>query len=108
MHIWPAMLLAPLLALLDQSVAYAMLGWACRSQHVVPLHVVHGAFFLATLATVVAPLRKMEKHPLHSLLASEDDGPDVLAISAVGVGLLSAATIVAMWLPQLFLSPCHG
>ena len=108
MHIWPAMLLAPLLVLVDQSLAYAMVGWACRSQHLLPLHLVHLVFLAATLATCIAPLKVLKGHPLHAFMGSEDDGPDVLAVSSVGVALLSAVTILAMWLPQLFLSPCHG
>ena len=108
MHIWPAMLLAPFLALADQGVAYAMVGWACRSQHVLPLHLVHGFFFAATLATLVAPWRVLEKHPSHSFMGSEDDGPDVLAMAAIGVAVLSAGAIFAMWMPHWFLSPCDG
>jgi hypothetical protein len=108
MHIWPAILLAPLLVLVDQSVTYAMVGWACRSQHELPIHAVHAFFFLATVATMIAPFKVLETHPIHSFMGSEDDGPDVLAITAIGVALLSALTILAMWLPQWFLSPCHG
>jgi hypothetical protein len=108
MHIWPALLLAPLFTLTDQSVAYLMVPWACSHQHLLPLHFVHAVFLVATLATLVVPSRALQGHPLHSVLGHEDDGPDVLVITAIGVAVLSAATIVAMWIPQWFLSPCLG
>ena len=108
MHVWPALLGAPLLLLVDQAVAYAMVGWACSGQHVLPLHGVHAGFLLAILATLVAPSRALRGNPIRAALGHEDEGPDVLAVAAIGVATLSAATVVALWIPQLFLSPCDG
>jgi hypothetical protein len=108
MPIWPAMLLAPLLALVDQSVAYSLVGWACRTQHPLVPHLVHLLFLAATLVTLVPPIRQLEGHPVHSVLGHEDDGPDSLAMTAIGIGVISAATIAAMWIPQWVLSPCLG
>ena len=54
MRIWFALLAAPILALTDQSIAYAMTGWACAHQQAVALHGVHLVFFAASVAGTIA------------------------------------------------------
>ena len=51
MRIWLALLLAPILALADQSVAYAISGWACAHQQPLATHAVHLVLLLAVLAS---------------------------------------------------------
>jgi hypothetical protein len=91
---WPALLLAPSLALADQGVAYAMVGWSCASQNQGVGHLVHAAFLLAILATLI-PMR-------HNSRAA------FFTQTAFLVGALSAAVVVAMWIPQWVLSPCFA
>jgi hypothetical protein len=105
---WPGLVIAPLLALVDQSVAYAMVEWSCATQRHAAPHFVHPAFLVLTLATVAMAWRNWRP-----LQAREDSGDPAtasafIALLATLVGALSALVIVAMWLPQWFLSPCHG
>src|SRR5437867_2641457 len=55
MRTWFALLGAPFLALADQSVSYATVGWSCAHQHTLVVHAVHGVFLAAiVLATLLA------------------------------------------------------
>jgi hypothetical protein len=105
---WPGLILAPFFALADQSVAYAMVQWSCETQRHVPPHFVHLGFLLLTLATAW-----MAWTQWHGGSAREDAGDRatlrsfVAAIAAL-TALLSAAVIVAMWIPQWMLSPCFA
>ena len=90
---WAGLILAPLLALADQSVSYALVEWSCAHQNVVAGHVVHALFFVATVATFFPALPR--RH-------------EVLGMVSIMVSVLSALVILAMWLPQWFLSPCIG
>src|SRR4029078_8895663 len=104
MWIWLPLIVAPLLALTDQSVAFALVGWSCEHQTTLPIHASH-ALFLA-LATAVAAggllaWARAALAPLH-----EDAGPPplregggvrqrhFLAGVAFVVATLSALTIV--------------
>jgi hypothetical protein len=110
MRTWPALLLAPLLVLADQAIAYALAGWSCAHQHAIVAHVIHALFLAAVLAmtalawtdarTGFAATRESAGFSVHR--------HDVMAVGALAVGALSAVIIVAMWIPQWVLSPCFG
>ena len=110
MRTWPALLLAPCLALADQSVAYALVGWSCASQNHTAAQLVHAAFLIATLATLIPAWRSLRRARAHDAVYAgpNDSRARVLAQSALLVGALSAAMIVAMWIPQWLLSPCFA
>jgi hypothetical protein len=107
---WPGLLLAPMLALADQGVAYALLGWGCSSQQGALLHAVHAFFLAATACSTFLAWR--ESRPGRPALREAEGFTvhrrDFMAQAALGVGLLSAAMIVAMWIPQWMLSPCYA
>jgi hypothetical protein len=109
MRHWPALIVAPLLALADQGITYAMAGWGCAHQQRWPMDAVHALFLAATVALTLVAYRA-SRHAFHDLRSAsphtERDG--FMGISATMIGLLSAAVIVAMWIPQWFLSPCYG
>ena len=105
---WPAVLLAPLLALADQSVAYAFVGWSCAHQAMAPLHAVHAAFLVAVLATAVSPSRRLDPDAPPTLQVEEHERRNFFALVGVLTAALSALVIVAMWIPQWFISPCIG
>jgi uncharacterized membrane protein len=110
MRTWPALLASPLLVLADQGVAYAMAGWGCAHQNLGALHAVHGAFLLATLV-ILAISWRASRRALQRLRADQGftlERIDFMDVMATLVGLLSAATIAAMWIPQWLLSPCYG
>jgi hypothetical protein len=110
MRIGVALLLTPALALADQSAAYVLAGWSCAHQGSLGPHLVHAGFLAAVLGLTalawpsarsgLAALRESSGFSVHR--------HDMMAVSAVAVGALSAAIIVAMWIPQWVLSPCFG
>jgi hypothetical protein len=105
---WPGLILAPLFALADQSVTYAMVQWSCETQRHTPAHFVHLAFLVLTLASAW-----MAWTQWHGGASREDSGDRATVGSFVAgmatlVALLSAAVIAALWIPQWLLSPCFG
>ena len=110
MRVWPAFL-APLLALIDQSVAYSLVEWACGTQNQNAIHWVH-FIFLAVTVTVTLPAwadaMKYREAP-----EPNDAGPAggrirFMSVSAALLGALSSLTILALWAPTWFLSPCFS
>jgi hypothetical protein len=102
---WPAVF-APALALVDQSVAYALVPWSCAHQQTVWLHATHAIFLVAILATLVAPWSRL-------LPAEPPSSPDprrerqhFFALMGVLLALLSATVVAAMWATQYWLPPC--
>jgi hypothetical protein len=107
---WPALLLAPIFALADQSVAYSLLEWSCKVQKPFVPHMAHAVFLLLTLVTIAMAWPRWRNRPPEK---REDAGDEATRRSTFGVmatlvGALSALVIVAMWYPHFVLSPCHG
>ena len=74
MRIWIALIVAPLLALTDQTVAFALVHWACAHQSTWVVHLSHVVFLaLAAAAAVGAWLRWRET--AISAGSGEGDGP---------------------------------
>jgi hypothetical protein len=107
MRIFFAMLVAPALALADQSLSYAMVGWACAHQSIAPLHAVHAIFLLATGAAVVSG-RRAWRDALPGVRAMDALATRhcFLARIATAVAAFSAIAVAAMWLPTWMISPC--
>jgi len=104
--LWPALIVAPLLALADQSVAYALAPWLCGHQQAGLGHAVHTAFLVAIVITAVpawAAARVLASHEKTSR-----EGRPMLAVVASLVALLSIVIVVALWIPQWVLSPCFS
>jgi hypothetical protein len=111
-RIWPALLLAPSLALACQLALYSLVTPLCGRQQDWQLHAIAaGSLLLTALMTVVAGA---EWHSLRPAAAPtpDSDGGDratsrrFLAAVATAVGALSALAIAAMWLAVPVLSPC--
>ena len=102
MAIWLALLVAPILALADQSVALSMTAWACRGQHALALHVVHLPFAIATAATTLLAWQRWRETAAGDATARSR----FLAGMAIGVSALSLLVIVTMWAPTWLLSSC--
>ena len=106
MRTWFALLGAPLLALADQSISYATVGWSCAHQHTLVVHAVHGVF----LAAIVIGTR-FAWHLWRETRALRAQGEEparrhFMAGLAAASGALSALVVGAMWLPVWILSPC--
>jgi hypothetical protein len=119
---WPALLLAPVVALVELSIVYAMVTPACASQDRSGLHLAAAICLVVVLAlTVMAwqawrrvrrePGPALAEPPLHAVTAADGDGatqrPHFVALMAVLVGSLSLLVCGALWLPIWMLSPCY-
>ncbi len=101
----------PIAVLLDLQIKYLLVQtWACKNvvASTVALHLVSLFFLLVSLGAGVLALREWRG-------AGRDDPGDlggregrtrVNAAMGVGLSLMSAWIIVALWLPHFFISPC--
>jgi hypothetical protein len=108
MRTWFALLLAPVLALADQSIAYATAGWACAHQQSVAVHAVHIAFLAAVLASTFMAWQLWRMTSPSADAGEPAARRHFLAGLATASGALSALVIAAMWIPAWVLSPCFG
>jgi hypothetical protein len=110
MRTWPGIVLAPLLALADQSVAYALVQWGCSYQHAGAIQLVHLVFFLGALATLVPawPGAMRPRVPDRALPGDNHDRHHFTSMVSLWLGALSALVILAMWIPNWVLSPCFA
>ena len=113
---WPALLLAPLAALTQLSLAHALVTPACMAQAGALEHAVAAGglgFTLVCTALAWAQRRHLERHrPALAPLppGGESDAAAhrgwLLARIAVGSGALSALVALALWIPAWLLPPC--
>jgi len=113
MTIWPALLLAPMLALLQQALTYSMVTPACGHQQVLTLHAVAGGSLLLLVGmTALAGWTWLKTHrELTTRAPSQRAEPELdsrafLAAVATAVGAVSVLVGAAMWWPIWMLSPC--
>jgi len=122
---WPALLLAPLVALAQLSIAYSLVTPACATQSRGGLHAVAVVSLIVVLVMTAMAWRGWRRHddpaspgrgapnegPERGVTAAESDGaakrPHFIALMALLVGALSALVSIALWLPIWFLSPCY-
>ena len=122
---WPALLLAPLIALGELSIAYALVSPSCASQDRSSLHAVAAVSLFLVLAMTALAWRDWRRHgatqrdgagspqtPAVPTVTRADSGeaserPHFIAQIAVVVGSLSALVSIALWLPVWVLSPCY-
>ena len=102
MRILFALIGAPLLALVDQSAAFAMVSWSCVHAGTLVLHFVHLLFLAATVAAAVFAFAQWRRTIGADALARNRFLAGLAAASAT----LSALAIVAMWMPVWMISPC--
>jgi hypothetical protein len=104
MRIWPALLLAPTLALADQVVAFAAVGWTCAHARPIVLHAIHALFLVATAATLAPAWQAWGASRGRADAAAQRR--HFLAALAIASAALSALVIAAMWLTTWFIPPC--
>nr|HET7859278.1 hypothetical protein [Caldimonas sp.] len=115
---WPALLLAPLVALAQQSIAYALVTPACAQPSRGVLHAVAAVSLVLVLAMTAMAWRAWRAPPAPGEVRGDEravtfaDGIGASArrrfvdLVAVAVGALSALVCVVQWLPIWMLSPC--
>ncbi len=108
MRHWPALILSPILALTNLSLAYALVTPSCSRQSIVVLHTVAALSLVLSLLFTWAAWRDWQLQRLQAG-ASDDDavgGLGFIAGVSAMAGLFSSIVILAQWLPIWVLSPC--
>jgi hypothetical protein len=106
MRTWYALLVAPMLVLLDQGIAYATAGWACANQSVAAMQIVHALFFTAVIAGVV--LAAGQWRAARGAATADDAlaAHRFLAGLALASAAFSSIVILALWIPTWILAAC--
>jgi len=109
MRIWFALLVAPMLALADQSLSLAAADWACSRQQPLAVHAVH-VLFLVPVTASIFPAWRLWRAPAIPTTARDHAAAETrfLAGIAAGSAVLSATAIVAMWLTAWLIAPCYN
>jgi len=115
--VWPALLVAPSLALAHLSTAFALVTPLCGAQKEVLLHPLSAASLVIALALTLIAWRAWRRTvggvdlPGSGVTASESieqrARASFLALVGTLVGALSTLVIAAMWLPVLVLPACN-
>ena len=99
MMLWLPLLIAPLLVLAEQALAFALTPALCATQRGEWLHALAAAFALACAVLTVLAVRALSRVDAQRLF---------FARAAAGVAALSTLTLLALWLPQWVIEPCIG
>jgi uncharacterized membrane protein YidH (DUF202 family) len=107
---WPALLVAPALALANLTITYAMVTPSCARQNAMPLSVVSVLILVACLAMTFVAWRNWYRSGALEGRPSDDAAASTRFVALVSamVGTLSSLVVVAMWFPQWVLSPCYN
>ena len=105
---WPALLVAPTLALTNLSITYAMVTPSCKHQSMLAPHLVSALLLLACAWMSWAAWRNWTDAGAERNLPSDAarERKPFLALVAFMVGSLSCLVVIAQWFPQWVLSPC--
>jgi hypothetical protein len=105
---WPALLVAPSLALANLSITYALVTPSCARQSTAAMQAISFASLVLCLLFTLLAWRNRSRenagagYPDDAIEAKER----FLSGVAVALGALSSLVIVAQWVPQWILSPC--
>jgi hypothetical protein len=106
-RLWVPILIAPLVVLAQQAIAYALVPLACERQQHWTIHVVMGTSCAAVLLMTVmawgAWRTSVANPPIDDMEASRTR---FLSIVAVATSALMMLTIAAQWLTTAFVPPC--
>ena len=106
---WPALLLAPTLALTNLSITYALVAPACARQTMLAPNAVTAVVLLLCAWMSWGAWRNWAGARSMSRQAARDhvpDRPPFIALVACLVGALSCLAVIMQWFPQWVLSPC--
>jgi TRAP-type C4-dicarboxylate transport system permease small subunit len=105
---WPALLVAPTLALTNLSITYSLVTPSCSRQHMLAPNLVSALLLLACAWMSWGAWRNWTEAGALRGQAS-DAAPQrrpFVALVAFMVGSLSCLVVIAQWFPQWVLSPC--
>jgi len=108
---WPALLVAPSLALTNLSVTYALVTPSCTRQSMLAPNLVSAVLLLACIWMSWCAWRNWRAdRPVEGPPAGDSDAAPAhrpfVALVAAMVGALSSLVVLAQWFPQWVLSPC--
>ncbi len=108
---WPALLVAPTLALTNLAVTYSMVTPACTRQSMLAPNLVSAVSLLACAWMSWGAWRNWRMSKADDGPAAGDSDtvparPSFVALVALLVGALSCLAVLAQWFPQWVLSPC--
>jgi hypothetical protein len=106
MHIWVALIVAPLLALTDQTIAFALVHWACAHQSTWVIHLSHVVFLAIAAAAAAGAWLRWRETAISTGTGEAAVQFHFLAGVAMMVAVLSAVAIVAMWIATWMISAC--
>ena len=109
---WPALLLAPTLALANLAVTYALVTPSCARQSTLAPQLVCAALLLACAWMTWGAWRNWRRSQAGGAMHGMPAGDAVpqrrpfMALVASMTGALSCLVVLAQWFPQWVLSPC--
>jgi hypothetical protein len=114
MRSWFALVLAPSIALVVQSVMFALVTPSCATQSRFALHASAAVALAAVVVLAVLAYSDWSVHHAQPGAVPDSDAGDprstrrFLAIVATAVASLSALVVLAMWFGLWVLSPCDA
>ena len=107
--LWAGVLVGPSVVLVQLTVNYALVLWACGTGHTWVLHFVS---LLALLLTAATGFVAAANWYLLAASAREDGGGTIprsrfMAILGTLLSLLMSLVIIAMWVPVFLYGPCE-
>ena len=108
MRVWPALVLAPLTALAQQSAMYALVPEACNRHLLGGVHAIAALAVLATAGMTWSALRCwLRRGQAETGQEPPQEGRrHTMALVAAMTGAFSTVVCIAMWLPVWMVSPC--
>ena len=106
MKVWYPLLVVPMLALADQTIAFATAGWACAHQQQAAVHLVH-LFFLAAAAIGVSGAWRYWRTTIPAPSGGEPPARrHFIAGIATASAAMSVLVIAAMWMTVWVVPAC--
>lgn len=106
---WPALLLAPFLALTNLAITYALASPECSHQSDAAMNLVSAAILVICVLLTFKAWRNWLAQGVGEPPPRQDAavlrGRFISAVAGM-VGLLSCLVVIAQWFPQWVLSPC--
>ena|SRR5689334_15578115 len=102
----PIVVIVPLLALLDQSAAYALVEWTCEKRNLTPAIAVHAVFFVVTLVLTLVAWREARQATVAGRADAAIASHHLVAWLGAAAGALSLLAVAMLAFAQAVLSPC--
>lgn len=109
--LWFGLLAGPLAVLANEQIEYVTVFWSCGRFDAIGsvlLHAVPAVLILLCLsASLVAWRQRTTRLTTVAEVTAEDhDRRGFMVLIGIGLGVLSALTIAAQWMPVFYMGPC--